>query len=584
MAETTTITLAPAASDIAINELEPIALAAEPTSSPPPASPPRPKPPATIYLPAPIRTYPLPAFYPNNPISLLHLAYAWLSQTIFPPAAEPSVIHIGIWDPDTRSVHVADPKSIRALWEQGFFGKGSLSRSEPNWLRRELNRRNAIGDSVSEQRTEARREARRVAKWERAKAEIEAVEQQRLEEAGIPANTASEPELAPAPALADEVPGGAMVLVQELKAPVGPAELLALPNSASEAPRRQVVQGGTSASPSEPVLNGHVNGRLDNGHTSGSGAAIEEHVPCVADPAVNSPKLNNGVSPAPSVASTVGSGEPATYAKEILPLKRRKSVRFSPTVESTTFQLHDPPSPRRPGSPPKAASPTLNGVATEPSISAPTLQAAAPAVEQAENAGDVVNKEHFQLAPVEAFFLVFSLGALSVVDPVTLAPIQPKDLLTLFRAHSYFPPLDVGSPLAHLQPQNPFLVEYAVYHHFRSLGWVVRHGIKFGVDFLLYERGPVASHSDFGAIIVPSFTDKRWKEGEYEPPKRTWSWLMGINRVLAHVLKSLVLIYVDIPPPSVFEEALQKGGIAAALKKYTIREVMVRRFSVNRNR
>ena len=59
---------------------------------------------------------------------------------------------------------------------------------------------------------------------------------------------------------------------------------------------------------------------------------------------------------------------------------------------------------------------------------------------------------------------------------------------------------------------------------------------------------------------------------------------MGVNRVLSHVLKSLVLVYVDIPSPTVFDEEMQRGGIAAALKLYTIREVMVRRFSANRNR
>ncbi|KAK0739436.1 hypothetical protein B0T21DRAFT_249131, partial [Apiosordaria backusii] len=152
----------------------------------PPTGPPR-TPLNQIYaLPAPIRTFPLPAFYPNNPISLFHLVYAWLKQVLSPPPAEPFVIHIGVWDPDTCSVHVPDPASIRALWEQGFFGKGSLSRSEPNWLKRELARRGSPeGKTVSEVRTESRREERRLAKWERAKTELEAIERQRLAEAAL---------------------------------------------------------------------------------------------------------------------------------------------------------------------------------------------------------------------------------------------------------------------------------------------------------------------------------------------------------------------------------------------------------------
>src|SRR5947209_6056178 len=115
MAETTTVTTSPTGGDVAkING------AAWGRPSPPK------QPLNQIYaLPAPIRTLPLPAFYPNNPLSLLHLAYAWLSQVFRPPPSEPSVVHVGVWDPETRSVHVRDAASIRALWEQGFYGKGS---------------------------------------------------------------------------------------------------------------------------------------------------------------------------------------------------------------------------------------------------------------------------------------------------------------------------------------------------------------------------------------------------------------------------------------------------------------------------
>jgi tRNA-splicing endonuclease subunit Sen2 len=43
---------------------------------------------------------------------------------------------------------------------------------------------------------------------------------------------------------------------------------------------------------------------------------------------------------------------------------------------------------------------------------------------------------------------------------------------------------------------NPFLVNYVAYHHYRALGWVVKGGIKFCVDLLLYKRGPVFSHAE----------------------------------------------------------------------------------------
>ncbi|KAK4224268.1 tRNA intron endonuclease [Podospora fimiseda] len=259
-------------------------------------------------------------------------------------------------------------------------------------------------------------------------------------------------------------------VIGQPRPPVGPAELLALPNSLA------------SATGPKPIFPSDL---------------FATHAPLT-----------------PSKRSA-GDDEVLVEAKDYQPPKRQKSVRFSPEVE------------------PEETTPAQ-----------PT---------------EIINREIFQLSREEAFFLQFSLGALKVVDRGGV-PIPTQRLLDLFRASS------------------------RVYHHFRSLGWVPRHGIKFGVDWLLYQRGPAFDHSEFGIVVMPAYTNKLWDEHEHQTPKRSWSWLMGVNRVLSHVLKSLVLVYVDIPPPPVFDEAMKQGGIAAALKNYKVREVMVRRFSVNRNR
>lgn len=46
-----------------------------------------------------------------------------------------------------------------------------------------------------------------------------------------------------------------------------------------------------------------------------------------------------------------------------------------------------------------------------------------------------------------------------------------------------------------------FPVRYAVYHHFRHKGWVVRPGVTMGVDFLLYKDGPPFTHSSFMVLV-----------------------------------------------------------------------------------
>ncbi|RXG41511.1 hypothetical protein VDGE_09364 [Verticillium dahliae] len=512
-------------------------------------------------LPAPIRTFPLPSFYPNNPVSLLQLAWAWASQVLSPPPAEPSVIWEAIWSPESSSVHVYDEKAIRALWEQGFYGKGNLSRSEPNWLKREKVRRGLVQTHVSEELTTSRREERIKMKWERARAEQDAIRQVRLEEArlaiahGSSTGTSSVPQ--------PEVPA---VIAAVQAPPTGPLELLLLPNSSADVPlavehpilpaeaiaaAADLIPDDSESSLDTPPDQQSANGHAVNGSSiSTTGEDLNGHV--------KSPDDN-----APDEVKTV---------------KRRKSVRFSPRVESATFQHSDPPSPSHASISDKTANGSSHGAKRDAVWPNGSLRHKA-APEMPEATGEILNKEHLQLTGEEALFLSFGLGTLKVLDPQTKTPIDTSSLLTLFRQNAVFPPL----PPTALLPDDSFLLNYAVYHHFRSLGWVPRPGIKFGMDWMLYAKGPVFDHAEFGVIILPSYSHAWWNENKHPVPQKTWHWLHGVVRVLAHVHKSLVLVYVDVPPPPIFDKAFEQGP-AAALKLYKIREVMVRRWSSNRNR
>lgn len=111
--------------------------------------------------------------------------------------------------------------------------------------------------------------------------------------------------------------------------------------------------------------------------------------------------------------------------------------------------------------------------------------------------------------------------------------------------------------------------------------------VKFGVDWLLYAEGPVFDHAQFGILVLPSYSDPYWKQPEHErqAPKKSWHSFFGTNRVLTRVFKSLVLVYVEIPPPTAFDaKGEPAGGLSGVLKQYKIREVMVKRYSTNRNR
>lgn len=162
---------------------------------------------------------------------------------------------------------------------------------------------------------------------------------------------------------------------------------------------------------------------------------------------------------------------------------------------------------------------------TERSIQKPKLPnlvkaAEAQEIKMSEMQIQVPNLEHTQLQREEAFFLVLCTGSLAVVlqsnrghsedteDAETSS--QPLDLIELWKlfARSSLSALARNEPNLRLRPDNPFILSYVVYHHYRSLGWVVRNGIKFCVDWVLYKgadgtqnmrggAGPVGGHAEY---------------------------------------------------------------------------------------
>ncbi|KAI4197067.1 MAG: hypothetical protein LQ346_003100 [Caloplaca aetnensis] len=404
--------------------------------------------------PLPVKAYPLPPLIPHNPLSLLHIAYIYLSQLVAPPSSHPQNPLCGYLSAETRSVHISDEATARILWEQGFFGKGSLSRSEPAWLEREKIRQGLLLGNTSEEATRQRREERAQFKKERARKEREAIDEKLAEEAITGTN---------------------------------------------EPDHNTAALEGTVAGVSNPVLK-----RFSS----------------------DSPLLpnENGI-PKPT---------PSSHA-DIDGLNHPDSVLQSPS----------------------------KGIA---------------------------NQEHLQLTLEEAFFLVYGLGVLNIRDSSTSQTISTPTLFSICRSQSYFP----AQSSAHCSPDDAFLLSYVVYHHFRSLGWVVRPGIKFAVDYLLYNRGPVFSHAEFAVIILPSFSHAYWSSTPglramvRKREEKSWWWLHCVNRVQAHVRKSLMLVYVEVPPPAEVEQATNQAGevldVGRFLSKYHVRELMLKRWTPNRSR
>ena len=80
---------------------------------------------------------------------------------------------------------------------------------------------------------------------------------------------------------------------------------------------------------------------------------------------------------------------------------------------------------------------------------------------------------------------------------------------------------------------------------------------------------------------------------------KSWWWVHAVNRVQSQVLKNLVLVFVEVPPPvgaGEGERDGQGGGdgqqgqgeeikdITSLLKRYKIRELVLKRWTPNRSR
>lgn len=402
-------------------------------------------------LPLPLECHPLPAFIPQNPLSILRIAYAILSSYLSSPSSHPQQ-YSALLSAETQSVHVTNPIFIRALWEKGFFGKGTLSRSDPSWLDREKRRLGLVAQQTSEEYTESRRDERRQIKLNRALLEREAIEQQ-LRQEGKEAELAEEP--------------------------IASTQVYA-----------------------DVVKDGQITSR------------------------------DNDISGLDDRRSTVRNVSPG------------QTNRIEAGNKLTVTRDDDD-----------------DYLDTFPEV--------------------IEDQEYLQLSPEEAFFLSYTLGVLTVFDPITNQPLSTTSLFSQLRSSSYYPPVQLSS----LRTDDPFLLRYVVYHHFRSLGWVLRGGSKFSVDYLLYNRGPVFSHAEYAVLVLPSYSHPYWFEDPAraaevrEKEKREWYWLHCINRVQAHVHKTLVLAYVDVPPPS-----NDGRNIGKLLKQYKVREFAIRRWLLNRSR
>ncbi|KAI8321783.1 tRNA-intron endonuclease catalytic domain-like protein, partial [Martensiomyces pterosporus] len=187
-----------------------------------------------------------------------------------------------------------------------------------------------------------------------------------------------------------------------------------------------------------------------------------------------------------------------------------------------------------------------------------------PAAELQVSSDEVRQMEPVQLSPYEALFLA-EIGCLVVKDADNRT-YQYADLWQLFRS---------------VDMSDEFDLRYAAYYYYRSKGWVVKSGLKFASDFLLYANGPAHAHSQYSVVVRPLSAEKAGQGEAQEPVDLvdSWQYAFALSRVTSQVKKSLITCYVERPPTSCGHRP-DEGPPDLSL--YHIREFQIQRFNPNR--
>ncbi|XP_017890343.1 tRNA-splicing endonuclease subunit Sen2 [Ceratina calcarata] len=170
--------------------------------------------------------------------------------------------------------------------------------------------------------------------------------------------------------------------------------------------------------------------------------------------------------------------------------------------------------------------------------------------------------EALNLTFEETFFLLFGLGCLNLYD-------YSGETLSIDAAWYHFRKMD----------QN-FVQKYVVYHYFRSKGWVVKPGLKYGGDFLLYKQGPSFYHASYIVLIDVLDADTLIRD-ETKCTPRTWNDLLGLERLSETAAKEI--LFAQVLWPSSASQSFDLMPVDVIFE-FSVKELLWRRVNPKHNK
>ena len=147
--------------------------------------------------------------------------------------------------------------------------------------------------------------------------------------------------------------------------------------------------------------------------------------------------------------------------------------------------------------------------------------------------GELIEPLALQLSTVEAYFLAFEEGRLTVCcthplpaeDASSDASSASVGICTTFLS-------EAECWAAFCSSGEAFPQRYVVYRALRTAGWNVRTGVKYGANFTLYApSGTPTSHALLSALVASAV----------DPAERSWCWLQQHVRLCHGVAKGATL-------------------------------------------
>jgi tRNA-intron lyase len=174
-----------------------------------------------------------------------------------------------------------------------------------------------------------------------------------------------------------------------------------------------------------------------------------------------------------------------------------------------------------------------------------------------KNLPDSILIENLCLSYEEAFYLSYALGCLRILNGIDDSVMTNSELWKFFSTKD-----------------DRFACKYIVYHKLRSTGWILKSGIKYGTDFLVYYKGPEQYHSSFSVIVKQLSGTTLDVDGASSFMK-----LAGLIRINENVSKEVIICYVLFDPNSYVD--LSKPN---CIKHACVYQMAVRRWIPEENR